>query len=335
MRKIPEGLYRRKNSKYYWLKIKGIRESTKTSDLNIARAIYNQRWGEIYHGSAGIITKRTVSDFVKEFEVYYQTKTMPRVYDSEMGRIRIFLKESKPYLMTDITFNMVSDFLASIASKVSPKTRKAYRQIIKTFLNYAIKRGYLKENVAAKTDIPKIEKKRPFFFSKEQIDTMLKMAPKHLKTILMIGLYTGMRIGEIMNLRWNHIDFKAGLIYVDKAKSKRFRAIPIHEKLHNYLSGIGTHKSGHIVTRADNKVFKYREGAKKAFKTLLVNCGIECPKGVLFHALRHSCASWLVMSGVPIYTVGQILGHKDATTTQIYAHLAPDYLKSEMEKLRF
>ncbi len=52
-----------------------------------------------------------------------------------------------------------------------------------------------------------------------------------------------------------------------------------------------------------------------------------------FHTLRHTAASWMVMNGVSLYTVGQILGHKTPRMTQRYAHLSPDYMAGAVGKL--
>ena len=52
-----------------------------------------------------------------------------------------------------------------------------------------------------------------------------------------------------------------------------------------------------------------------------------------FHTLRHTAASWLVMEGVDLYTVGKILGHKTPRMTQRYAHLSPGYMAAAVNKL--
>jgi integrase len=89
--------------------------------------------------------------------------------------------------------------------------------------------------------------------------------------------------------------------------------------------------------KENDLVFPSRKGSKKkevsssferAVKDLGWNKGIEDPRQkVVFHSLRHTCASWLVMAGVPLYTVKEYLGHRQISQTERYAHLAPDSLQ--------
>ena len=68
------------------------------------------------------------------------------------------------------------------------------------------------------------------------------------------------------------------------------------------------------------------------FLKLVRRCGL---KNASLHTLRHTFASHLIMSGADLYTVQKLLGHSSIKTTEIYAHLAPDYLKSAIAKLRY
>jgi site-specific recombinase XerD len=66
----------------------------------------------------------------------------------------------------------------------------------------------------------------------------------------------------------------------------------------------------------------------------LFNKGVDDPRQrVFFHTLRHTYASWMVMEGVDLYTLKELLGHKDLTMTQRYAHLAPDTLRGAVNVL--
>jgi site-specific recombinase XerD len=82
-------------------------------------------------------------------------------------------------------------------------------------------------------------------------------------------------------------------------------------------------------------VFATRNGTRLAhydrtFKRCATRAGIE---GASIHTLRHTAASHLVMAGVDLATVARILGHRDITTTMVYAHLASDHLQGAIKRL--
>ena len=58
-------------------------------------------------------------------------------------------------------------------------------------------------------------------------------------------------------------------------------------------------------------------------------------EGVTFHTLRHTCASWLVMEGVPLFEVSKLLRHASIQMTERYAHLAPDHLRDAVASIKF
>ncbi len=137
-----------------------------------------------------------------------------------------------------------------------------------------------------------------------------------------------MRQGELLALEWDDVDLQRRQIRISDSKTGDARVVPVNELLYNILSELGP-KSG--------KVFKNRRGTgyswiNSAFKNAIKHAGIN---DFRFHDLRHTFASWLAMKGVPLSTIGRLLGHKTAQMTMRYAHLAPDYLADVVEVLAY
>lgn len=330
-----KGLFWRKDSRYIWANIGSKCVSMKTTDPLIAR---DRREYMLAQAGSGV-QSISVDAFFLEFKRWYKSRVVDRTFLSETGRINQFLKYARPQLLHDITYRKIDDFLIHKAETVSASTLKHYRISLNVFLGYAVKRGYMQSNPVQKVPVPKVETRRRFYFSREQIDVMLANANKELKTFLMVALYTGMRFSELLDLQFKAIDFDRRVLYIDKEKSKRYRTIPMHKKLVSYLKKL-PYSSGYVIRRKDGK--RYKEGMKTAFRALIRRINedealpdIAIPKGTMFHALRHSCASWLVMSGVDIYTVMHILGHSSVTTTQIYSHVNTDHLLDAIDKFDF
>jgi len=152
----------------------------------------------------------------------------------------------------------------------------------------------------------------------------------HLTPMSLLTLNTGLRRGEMFDLKWSDINLKSKILTIqgETAKSGETRHIPLNQEAKEVL--VQWKKQ----TSNDGLVFPSKEGKrfhtiKSSWKNLLKSAKII---DFRWHDLRHDFASKLVMAGVPLNTVRELLGHADLSTTLRYAHLAPDH-KAEAVKL--
>lgn len=143
----------------------------------------------------------------------------------------------------------------------------------------------------------------------------------HLKPMVLVSLNTGMRRGELFNLKWLAINFETKTITIkgDTSKTNDTRHIPMNKEVLNTLESWGK-QSG-----KSRYVFPSQNGGrlddvKSAWLKLLERAKIT---EFRWHDMRHDFASRLVMAGVPLNTVRDLLGHSDIKMTLRYAHLAP------------
>ncbi|MCP5426761.1 MAG: site-specific integrase [Chromatiaceae bacterium] len=154
----------------------------------------------------------------------------------------------------------------------------------------------------------------------------------HITPMVLLSLNTGMRRGEVFNLKWSDIDFKneSLVIHGHSTKSGTTRHVPLNsEALDTLKAWQGQQELGHCL------VFPSRAGGpldnvKKGWEALLVNAGITQFR---WHDMRHHFASKLVMAGVDLNTVRELLGHSDFKLTLRYAHLAPEHKAAAVAKL--
>jgi integrase len=166
------------------------------------------------------------------------------------------------------------------------------------------------------------------YLSYEECQTLIDVCESHLKPIVITALNTGMRKGEILNLKWDDVDLKNGFIFVRETKNGDRRDIPINQKLRSALESLyrGSKKNPRQI-HIPYVFYYYRTGnpfldVKRSFTTALRKAGI---KDFRFHDLRHTFASQLVMAGADIAAVRELLGHKTLTMTLRYSHLAPNH----------
>lgn len=156
----------------------------------------------------------------------------------------------------------------------------------------------------------------------------------HLAVFVLVALNTGARRGELLGLEWSRVDFDHCLILLEPEnnKSRRRRSIPLNETAVAALREIQGWQAS--VVPGAKWVFQWERGRittfKTAWKTALRVSGID---DFRIHDLRHTCASWLVMSGVTLQVVKDLLGHSSVTVTEKYAHLAPAETRFAVQKI--
>jgi integrase len=168
--------------------------------------------------------------------------------------------------------------------------------------------------------------------------------PPLVCAMIAVCIYAGLRRGELAGLRWRDLDFAAGRLTVARSyrrlpKGGKIRHLPLHAELARALR----QWRERCPQAVEGLVFPIpgRRGYRMLNRAELLGLpellrGARChTPDKPWHALRHTFAAHAVMSGIPLYTVKELLGHASIEMTQRYAHLAPDYLGREVARLNF
>tara|TARA_R100001244_G_scaffold71741_1_gene57967 strand:- start:7721 stop:8938 length:1218 start_codon:yes stop_codon:yes gene_type:complete len=154
----------------------------------------------------------------------------------------------------------------------------------------------------------------------------------HLKPMIVLSLHTGMRRGEVFDLKWQHVDFTVRSIAVvgETAKSGKTRHIPMNRTCLDVLvrwQKQCAKSSGRVFQNADGMRFN---NVKRSWTAILKQAGIV---NFRWHDMRHHFASRLAMAGVDLNAIRELLGHSDYEMTLRYAHLAPEHKRKAVELL--
>lgn len=326
-------LYRR--NKIYWLAFykdsKPYWRSLKTKDYTTAKYLQAKYDKEIAEGKYITYEPNPRCDKVlEEYEKATEYHKVKKTHKNDSARIKDFLTWSGIKTLTQITEKKLQDYLNYRIKQdnLSLNSCNRYISTIKAWFNFAVRRKYIFTNPIKDFKKYKVPQNPPKFLSKDETDRILKAAKDtRLYPAIFTALYTGMRRKEIFNLDWQDIDFQQNIITVKNkdgflTKSKKFRIIPLHHKLREFLLSL----------RENNGRCFDEANFKRLFPKIIKKAGL---KNIGFHHFRHTLASNLALSGVDLYTIAQILGHSSIAVTQIYAHLTKDYIKTAIDKLNF
>ena len=214
----------------------------------------------------------------------------------------------------------------------SPATVKHVLALIRAVFNRSKTWGLFEgENPVSSVKLPKLNNRRERFLSKEESEILLKelqQVSPVVRDMAFLSLFTGLRAGEIFNLKKGHLDFDNGTILVADSKTGFSRNVYMTESVKIML------KSYQKGKKPDDFVFLDREGNQidrishtfsRVVDKLKWNEGIsDRRQRVTFHTLRHTFASWLAIQGTPIFHIKELMGHQTLAMTERYSHLIPD-----------
>ncbi len=235
----------------------------------------------------------------------------------------------------ELTRAMLEEYVLERIRKTSVYAGRKDIAYMSAAFNFAVNRGYLAKNPCNGIKKPKIPEKLPLFFSREEMTQLLSAVNEQdIADIIVFAVNTGIRQGELLELRWDQIDLSRRRLTLSNrvhlTKSKKVRTVPLNEAAVAVLENRKRRAPGdHVFTfsgRPMSQNFVVKR-FKKYVKAAHLNPAFH------FHSLRHTFASWLVMKGVSLYEVQRLLGHSSPAVTQIYAHLSTDTLSNAVDKL--
>lgn len=265
-------------------------------------------------------------DFTTKYLDYAKVNKSPKSYYLNIGNMKAMLPFFKGKYLSEITPQDIERYKAERSSTVKPATLNRDLACLRHMLNKAIEWGYQQVNPMKGVKLLKEPPGRLRFLSEEEIKILLHELPAGSKLIVLVAMYTGMRRSEILNLNWSNVDLKNRILVVEKTKTNERRIIPINDGLYSQLHELSTRKKSELVFA------ECRINLRRNFTDALKRANI---RNFRFHDLRHTFASYLVMSGASIKVVQQLLGHKDLKMTMRYSHLSNEHLQEAVGKLNY
>jgi len=328
----------------YFISGKRYRKSLKTTSTQRARKMVVGIEAAINEGrNPDHLQDIEVERFTTAFLADIATRRRPHTIKTLRHEWKTFTKWAQPIRLSDVNQDTIRAYLRHMEKEEYAKsTMRSSLLALSSIFRTAIQDMHVLEGVnpCKGIPLPEAEEAIPRFLDQAEIAAILEAATAHSTDMLLLmamGIYTGMRKGELLAARWSWVDLEGqGSVLVQsqgrfKTKSGKVRQIPLNGKLRAILE---PHRGdpGAFILFPDMPEKKSTTANRcdftEAFHTVCRRAGIE---GVTPHKLRHTFASQLVINGVSIYKVSQWLGHRSIKTTAIYSHLAPG--DADIEKL--
>lgn len=288
---------------------------------------------------AGICQIITLKSFYEEYMKYAQGELSIKTQKTYKTAFREFIRVLGDKSLQSIGMRDIETFLALKKEEASGWTARKYFISLSSAFEKALQWELIKENPFRKVKKPKPADVAPTFFSDNEFRLFLSVVDDcNFRDLALTAILTGMRMGELIALRWSDIDFESRVILVQNSdtfttKSKKNRSLDMGDDLIEVLQ---TRKENVRIKCEtvfyDDQGRPLKEGTvSQKFKRYVRKARLN--DKLHFHSLRHTFASALIKEGVPIYSVSRLLGHSSVRTTEIYAHLQPHQLQQEVNML--
>lgn len=264
------------------------------------------------------ITENVIGSFIRD----YSLRLLPKTVDLYQKAVRQLLEHSnksfdiiKPKDIRNWLNHLNEDGYKS----ATMKTKLAG---LKLFYKYCTEEKFISTNPADPILFPQVEESLPHYLQIEELLRLRQLVENSIQERALIEvLYTtGIRIGELAEIKIEDIDWSERLIHIPKGKRKKGRIVLFTRSCAEYLQA-------YLETRSDNHPFVFvnttatgpvcNRTTQKKFKTYTKKLGIN----ITPHTLRHTFAAHLAIKGMPLDCIQTLLGHDTPNQTQLYARL--------------
>ena len=286
--------------------------------------------------------KRTLAELIDKYIETVLSRKSPTMRSAQTNKLAWWKAKAGYYVLADFTPQIISSLRDELSNgetnrgdKRSNATINRYLAALSHALSIACDEfGWIETNPLLKVKRHTESQGRVRYLDNEEraklLEACKQSSNKQLYVIVVLALSTGMRKGEILNLRRRDLFLSENFVILDQTKNKTRRRVPIvghaHDVLLNQLK----------ITRLDTEyIFPSKDGKKPIDIKRPWEVAISAAEinDFRFHDLRHSCASYLAMNGASNRDLMDILGHRTLQMTSRYSHLSNSHVSSVVESM--
>lgn len=283
--------------------------------------------------------RATLSGFFEDFLARAPLHFSPKTIVMYRGAMDDFVRICGEKLLKSVTVLDVERFKQRRAEEVSAVSVNIQFRTLRAAFNEAKRLKLIEENpFSSCRQVRQADKEASYLSETEFRQLVASIEDPEFAALVRFAVYTMMRLGELVNLKWSNIDLERREIHVRNDPSTGFRMKCGKPRLVP-MKTQGVYDFLLLRRRLSVYVFHGPDGNRlnptsvsHRFKSYCQKAGLS--DGVHFHSLRHTGISWLVRAGVPVGFASKIAGHsREFTTSMVYTHFESNTLLSAVDKL--
>jgi len=326
------GVFKRGN--VWWIRFshkgKIIRETSSSENKTVAKQLLSVRQAEVAQGKLKIKSKDNQIlfseyslEFLKWVRIHRKVKTFLR-YRASITQLTKYFKNHK---LIDITKKEMEHYKIERIKEATGSTINRDLACLKKMFNNAIADGITDINPIIGVEFFKEPKRSVEFLSEKESKRLIKACDTEaLKTFVILGLHTGMRLEEMLSLKWENVNLDDRLITLKDTKNNREESIPLNNTVVGRLKNL-KQKSNYVISKDDGDRYKI---IKKSWERVVKKADL---KNITPHILRHTFATTLVREGADLNAVKELGRWSELKLVERYSHVSKDHRTRVINKL--
>lgn len=296
-----------------------------------------------------IVTPST-ERYLREWLTGIETKKARGTYERYKHTVDLFLDHLKGGArspVTSVSSSHIESFLnARLKDGVAPKTADVDIKTLNVAFNRAERYSVILKNPVTAVEMPKVESSERDCFTEEQISKLLETVgyKSDWFTLILLGIYTGQRLGDCVTLKWENVDMQNHVIYFEQQKTGKKVQIPMTEDLDEHLQFLsefidGPYVCPELAERGSGGAYGLSESFNRIVKRAEIDSKRVKGKGKIFfnrltfHSLRHSFNTTMAEGGVAQEIRMRLTGHSSIQTNTRYTHTGMKSLEDAVSVL--
>ena len=296
------------------------KEEAENALTKIRRDAYERKYDRVAKGN------QSFTKYVNDTYLPW-AKTNKRSWQDDVLHCRNICKFFAGETLNSIDRRMIEKFkdqrrntITVRGTQRSPATVNRELEVLSKIFTLAMDDEMIESNPCRKVKKLRMDNQRTRHLSPEEEDRLMVLLNgrrQHLRPIVTVAIYSGMRRGELLKLRRNHVDFGLNLINVKQTKTGKDRTIPMDESVREILFRLCDGLGDENFVFENSRTGVHITDIKHGFKSACREAGIH---DLTFHDLRHTFGTRLADAGVDIVKIAELMGHQSILTTRRYTH---------------